>query len=115
MNRITDKYRRLKEEDNHLNPLFDIKEVSKRTYQLGILALVAGMGISFYDSYIGLYQSSIVVGSFCFSIMMVMLLKYNGHIGNLTIFIISIVCGWLIATTFVEGLQTEVYLYFFPV
>jgi len=115
MNKITDKYRRLRDDDNHLNPLFDIKEVSKRTYQLGLLVLLAGVGLSFFYSYVGLYASSIVVGSFCFSIMMVMLLKYKGHIGNLTIFIVSIVCGWLIATTLVEGLQTEVYLYFFPV
>lgn len=114
MKRITDKYNRLRREDSHQNPLFDIKEVQKRTYQIGLLVLIAGVCLSIYDSYIGLYASSIVVGSFCFSIMMVMLLKYNGHIGNLTIFIISIVCGWLIATTFVEGLQTEVYLYFFP-
>lgn len=114
MKRITDKYNRLKEEDNRLNPLFDVKEVQKRTYQIGLLVLIAGVCLSIYDSYIGLYPSSIVVASFCFSIMMVMLLKYNGHIGNLTIFIIAIVCGWLIATTFIEGLQTEAYLYFFP-
>ena len=115
MKRITDKYHRLKEEDNHLNPLFDIKEVSKRTYQLGIACLLAGVGLSFYSSYQGLYASSIVIASFCFSVLMVMLLKYNSHIGNLTIFIISIVCGLLIAITFVEGLQSEQYLYFFPI
>lgn len=115
MKRVTDKYHRLKEEDNHPNPLFDIKEVSKRTYQLGIAALLAGVGLSFYSSYLGLYASSIVIASFCFSVLMVMLLKYNGHIANLTIFIISIVCGLLIAVTFVEGLQSEQYLYFFPI
>ena len=115
MKRVTDKYHRLKEEDNHLNPLFDIKEVSKRTYQLGIAALLAGMGLSVYSSYLGLYASSIVIASFCFSVLLVMLLKYNGHIANLTIFIISIVCGLLIAATFVEGLQSELYIYFFPI
>jgi signal transduction histidine kinase/CheY-like chemotaxis protein len=115
MRTITDKYHRLREEDKHLNPLFDIKDVSKRTYQLGIAALLAGMGLSIYSSYLGLYASSIVVASFCFAILLVMLLKYNGHIGNLTIFVISIVCGLLMANTFVEGLQTEDYLYFFPI
>ena len=115
MKRIAEKYYRLKEEDKLLNPLIDVKDVSKRTYQLGLLSLIAGVVLSVYSSYIGLYASSIVIASFCFSILMVMLLKYNGHIGNLTIFIISIVCGWLIATTFVEGLQTEIYLYFFPI
>lgn len=115
MRTITDKYHRLKEEDRHPNPLFDIKDVSKRTYQLGIAALLAGVGLSVYSSYLGLYASSIVVASFCFAILLVMLMKYNGHIGNLTIFVISIVCGLLIANTFVEGLQTEDYLYFFPI
>jgi signal transduction histidine kinase/ActR/RegA family two-component response regulator len=113
--RVTDKYRRLIEEDKHLNPLFDIKDVSKRTYQLGLAALLTGVGLSVYDSYLGLYASSIVVASFCFSMMLVMLIKYNGHIGNLTIFIISIVCSLLMAATFVEGLQSELYLYFFPI
>ncbi len=115
MKRIAEKYYRLKEEDKLLNPLIDVKDVSKRTYQLGLLALIAGVALSVYSSYLGLYASSIVTASFCFSILMVMLLKYNGHIGNLTIFIISIACSWLIATTFVEGLQTEIYLYFFPI
>ena len=115
MKTITEKYHRLKEEDNHRNPLFDIKEVPKRAYQLGLAALIAGMGLSVYSSYLGLYASSIVVSSFCFAILMVILLKYNGHIGNLTIFVIPIACGMLIANTFVEGLQTEQYLYFFPI
>ena len=115
MRTITDKYHRLKEEDKHLNPLFDIKDVSKRTYQLGIAALLAGVGLSIYSSYLGLYASSIVITSFCFAILLVMLLKYNGHIANLTIFVVSVVCGLLIANTFVEGLQTEGYLYFFPI
>jgi len=113
--RVTDKYHRLKEEDNRLNPVFDIKEVSKRTYQLGLAALFTGVALSIYSSYLGLYASSIVVASFCFSVLMVILLKYNGHIANLTIFIISIVCGLLIAATFVEGLQSDLYLYFFPI
>ncbi|MBS1532913.1 MAG: response regulator [Bacteroidetes bacterium] len=115
MKRVTDKYHRLIEEDKHLNPFFDIKDVSKRTYQLGLAALLTGVGLSIYDSWLGLYASSIVVASFCFSMLMVMLMKYNGHIGNLTIFVISIVCSLLIATTFVQGLQAEQYLYFFPI
>src|SRR5579864_8190240 len=115
MKKVADKYYRLKTEDTHVNPLLDIKDVSKRTYQLGIAALVTGVILSIYSSYIGLYVSFIVVASFCFSVLMVMLLKYRGHIANLTIFIVSIVCSLLIAITFVEGLQTEVYLYFFPI
>jgi len=42
------------------------------------------------------------------------LLKYNDAIKNLTIFIISMICSWLIASAFMEGLQSEQYIYFFP-
>jgi signal transduction histidine kinase/BarA-like signal transduction histidine kinase len=116
MKKITDKYHTLiRDDDKHLNPLFDIKDVSKRTYQLGIAALFTGIGLSIYNSIIGLYVSSFLVACFCFSILMVILLKYNEAIKNLTIFIISMICGLLIATVLIEGLQSEEYLYFFPI
>lgn len=115
MKKVTDKYHRLgKEDDNFLNPVFDIKDVAKRTYQLGIAALLTGVGLSIYDSYLGLYVSSFLVACFCFAMMIVMLLKYNGDIPNLTIFIITIVSGLLVAMALIEGLDSEEYLYFFP-
>jgi signal transduction histidine kinase/BarA-like signal transduction histidine kinase len=116
MKRITDKYHRInKDDDKHLNPLFDIKEVSKRTYQLGVAALFTGIGLSIYNSWLGLYVSSFLVACFCFAILMVILLKYNDAIKNLTIFIISMVCGLLIAEAIIEGMASEQYLYFFPI
>ncbi len=116
MKRITDKYHRInKDDDKHLNPLFDIKEVSKRTYQLGLAALFTGIGLSIYNSWLGLYVSSFLVACFCFAILMVILLKYNDAIKNLTIFIISMVCGLLIAEALIEGMASEQYLYFFPI
>ncbi|MEO6851493.1 MAG: response regulator [Mucilaginibacter sp.] len=116
MKRITDKYHRLiKDEDKHLNPLFDIKDVPKRTYQLGIAAMFTGVGLSIYDSYLGLYVSSFLVACFCFSVLMVILLKYNDAIKNLTIFIISMLCGLLIAQALIEGAESEQFLYFFPI
>jgi signal transduction histidine kinase/CheY-like chemotaxis protein len=115
MKKVTDKYHKpIKDDNKHLNPLFDIKDVSKRTYQLGLAALFTGVGLSIYDSVIGLYASSFLVACFCFSILMFILLKYNEAIENLTIFIISMICGLLIASSFIEGLQSEEYLYFFP-
>jgi signal transduction histidine kinase/BarA-like signal transduction histidine kinase len=45
---------------------------------------------------------------------MVILLKYNGDIENLTIFIVTIVCAMLVSTAAIEGLQSSQYLYFFP-
>src|SRR5882762_889443 len=105
MRKVTDKYHKLiKNDDKHLNPLFDIKDVSKRTYQLGIAALFTGIGLSIYDSFLGLYVSSFLVACFCFSVLMGILLKYNDAIKNLTLFIISMICSWLIASAFMEGL-----------
>src|SRR5260221_10865118 len=116
MNKITDKYHRLiKEDDKHLNPFFDIKDVSKRVYQLGIAALFTGIGLAIYDSFIELYVSSFLVACFCFAILMFILLKYNEAIKNLTVSIIAMICGLLIASVYLEGLRSEEYLYFFPI
>lgn len=116
MNKLTEKYHRLiKEDDKHLNPLFDIKDVSKRVYQLGIAALFTGIGLAIYDSFLGLYVSSFLVACFCFAILMFILLKYNEAIINLTISIIAMICGLLITSIYLEGLRSEEYLYFFPI
>jgi signal transduction histidine kinase/CheY-like chemotaxis protein len=104
----------IKDDEKHLNPYFDIKEVPKRSYQLGIASLFTGVGLSIYDSFIGMYVSSFLVACFCFSILMFILLKYNGAIENLTISIITMVCGLLMTSAYLEGLQSEQYLYFFP-
>jgi signal transduction histidine kinase/CheY-like chemotaxis protein len=115
MDRVTDRYHKLiDEDDKHPDHLFDMKEVSKRAYQLGIASLFTGVCLSIYDSFIGMYVSSFLVACFCFAILMFILLKYNEDIKNLTISIISLVCGWLIAAAILEGLQSEQYLYFFP-
>ena len=116
MDKITDKYHQAIQPDSkHLNPLFDIKEVPKRTYQLGLAAMFTGIGLSVYDAGIGMYVSSFLVACFCFSILMFMLLKYNGDIKDLTISIISMICALLVFSAMLEGLQSDQYLYFFPV
>lgn len=115
MKDITNKYQRInKVDDRPVNIHFDIKDVSKRTYQLGLATLFTGIALSIYTSFIGLYVSSFVSACFCFAILMVILLKYNGDIENLTIFIVTIVCAMLVSTAAIEGLQSSQYLYFFP-
>jgi signal transduction histidine kinase/CheY-like chemotaxis protein len=115
MKEVTDKYHRInKGDDKHLNPHFDIKDVSKRTYQLGLATLFTGVALSIYTSVIGLYVSSFVSACFCFAILMVILLKYHEDIDNLTIFIVTIVSAMLISTAAIEGLRSNQYLYFFP-
>jgi signal transduction histidine kinase/CheY-like chemotaxis protein len=116
MSNVTDKYHKLiKGDDKHLDLLFDMKEVPKRSYQLGLAALFTGIGLSVYDSFIGLYVSSFLVACFCFAILMFILLKYNGAIKNLTLSIISLICSLLIISAALEGLQSEQFLYFFPI
>jgi len=115
MGKITDRYHQLIRSDNkHLNPLFDIKEVPKRTYQIGIAIMLTGIMLSCYDAGIKMYVSSFLVACFCFSILMFMLLKYNGDIKDLTVAIISMVCALLVFSACLEGLQSDQYLYFFP-
>jgi signal transduction histidine kinase/CheY-like chemotaxis protein len=115
MHNVTDKYHKLiKDDDKHLNPLFDMKQVPKRSYQLGLAALFTGVGLSVYDSFIGLYVSSFLVACFCFAVLLFILLKYNGAIKNLTISIILLTCTLLIISAALEGLQSEQFLYFFP-
>ncbi len=115
MREIMDKYHRLRQKDDwHLNQHIDVKDVSKRTYQLGLATLFTGVALSIYTAYIGLYVSSFVSACFCFAILMVILLKYHGDIDNLTIFIVTIVSAMLIATAAIEGLRSNQYLYFFP-
>src|SRR4051812_46569873 len=114
MQNVTDKYHKLiREDDKHLDPLFDMKEVPKRSYQLGLAALFTGIGLSIYDSFIGLYVSSFLVACFCFAILMFILLKYQDVIKNLTIAIISLTCSMLIIAAALEGLESEQFLYFF--
>jgi signal transduction histidine kinase/CheY-like chemotaxis protein len=115
MKRITDKYHKLIKDDiKYLNSPFDIKEVPKRTYQLGLASLLTGVGLSVYDSFLGLYVSSFLIACFCFAILLFILLKYNDAIGNLRAFIIGMFCSLLITEVLLEGLQSEEYLYFFP-
>ena len=112
----TNKYHKeAKDGNKHLNPLFDLKEVPKRAYQLGISALFLGVSLAIYDSYIGMYVSSFLLGCFCFAILMFMFLKHNGDINNLTLSIICLVCGMLICSALLEGLDSEQYLYYFPI
>lgn len=108
-------FKPVKEDNRFLNPLFDMKEVPKRSYQLGLAALSIGVGLSIYDSVIGLYVSSFLLGAFCFTILLFMYLKANSAIKNLSISIITMVCSMIISSALLEGLDSAQYLYFFPI
>jgi signal transduction histidine kinase/CheY-like chemotaxis protein len=113
--KVTDKYHKAIESGSqHPDQFIDMREVAKRSYQLGISTLFTGVCLSVYDSIIGMYVSSFLMACLCFAILMFILLKYNGDIKNLTLSVISLICGWLIAAAAMEGLQSDQYLYFFP-
>jgi len=115
MNKITDRYHRLiKDDEKHLNPLFDLKDVPKRVYQFGIAAVIAGIAVAACDAFLGLYLSSFLLGCFCFTVLMFLILRYNEAIQHLPFFIIATICAFLIVSAAFEGFQSEQYLYFFP-
>src|ERR1700744_2185022 len=96
MKEVTDKYHRdriRKGEEKHLNPHFDIKDVSKRTYQLGLATMFTGVALAIYTAFIGLYGSSFVSACFCWAILLVILLKYHGDISNRARVSASVVTG----------------------
>lgn len=115
MDKITDKYHQpVNAGPKQQDLLFDLKEVSKRTFQLGLTALSLGVFLSVYDAFIGMYVSSFLLACFCLAILMFIVLKWQDAIKDLTISIFSVICGLLVCLVLLEGLQTDQYLYFFP-
>jgi len=115
MDKITDKYHQpVNADPKRQDLLFDLKEVSKRTFQLGLTALSLGVFLSVYDAFIGMYVSSFLLACFCLAILMFIVLKWQDAIKDLTISIFSVICGLLVCLVLLEGLQTDQYLYFFP-
>jgi len=115
MDKITDKYHQpVNAGPKRPDLLFDLKEVSKRTYQLGLSALSLGVFLSVYDAFIGMYVSSFLLACFCLAILMFVVLKWQDAIKDLTISIFSVTCGLLVCLVLLEGLQTDQYLFFFP-
>src|SRR3569833_1658085 len=111
----TEKYLKpLKDDNKHLILFFDLKEVPKRSFQLVLAAFSIGVGLAIYDSFLRLYVSSVVLGCFCFAILLFMYLKDHSAIKNLSISIIVMVCSMILGSVLLEGLGSEQYLYFFP-
>jgi signal transduction histidine kinase/CheY-like chemotaxis protein len=97
-----------------LFPIYDKKEISKRTYQLGFTAIVVGISLCIYEYTISLYQSSILVGSFCLAIGTLLFFNYRGIFNNIKLTIVLMVSTFLITSAIIEGGGTGQYLYFFP-
>jgi len=95
-------------------PIYDKREISKRTYQLGLTAILVGLLICVYEYNIKLYISSLLVGLFCLAIGSLLYLNYKEVLNNIKLPIVLMVSAFLIASAVIEGEGTGQYLYFFP-
>lgn len=94
--------------------LHDIKEISKRTIQFIILALVLGAAILPLRLFFHHYISAIVLSCFCVFLSTVLLLNKKGfkkHVQGVSIIGINI---FIIVFNYTDGLKMGAYLYFFP-
>ena len=97
-----------------VSPLYDIKEIGKRTYQLGIIALVLGVLISFFCTILQLYPSALLVISFCSMLGIILLLHYKNILKNIKFALVVTACFFLDLSAWVESGASGQYLYFFP-
>jgi signal transduction histidine kinase/CheY-like chemotaxis protein len=95
-------------------PIYDKKEISKRTYQLGFTAMLVALLICIYEYSIGLNASSLLVGLFCMAIGALLYLNYKTFLDSIKLPIVLMVSAFLIASAIIEGEGTGQYLYFFP-
>ena len=91
-----------------------LKDVPKRTNQLGLMTLALSMGISFYYFSLDLYFSSAMVSTFSLVVMIILLLKQQKVLKEAQVFILAAVCALLVVSAFVEGSVTGQYFYFYP-
>lgn len=97
------------------NELFKFKGIAKRTSQLSFIVLILSLGISAYYLALGLKVSSLMVGCFSFSVLIILLLQLYHIVENVQPLMLTSICILLVVSAFVEGAATGQYLYFFPV
>jgi len=99
---------------DNISPLHDLKEISKRTYQLGFIAIGLLIIITIYQYVISFYASCVLSGCFCLSIITLLLLNYKQILKNIKLPIVIMVCFFLTASAVLGNGATGQYLYFFP-
>lgn len=99
---------------NDIKTIHLLKNTPKRTWQLGMVALIVSIGITVYFYSLGLTLSSIMMACFSFSLAIILLLQYFKIITKTHSIIFGAVCILLIVSGFVEGAATGQYFYFFP-
>ncbi len=94
--------------------LYSSSEINKRTFQLDLSAGVAGVLILIFFSLIGLYHIAIMMSLFCFIISFILFLSYKKIIINTKLPIIVFVSLALIVFAAEGGVETGLYMYYFP-
>ena len=97
------------------NESFKFKGVARRTSQLSFIVLMLSLGISAYYLALGLKVSAIMVGSFSFCVLIILLLQLYHIMEHVQPLILTSICILLVVSSFVEGSVTGQYFYFFPV
>ncbi|MHB8208049.1 response regulator [Mucilaginibacter sp.] len=97
------------------NESFKFKGVARRISQLSFIVLMLSLGISVYYLALGLKVSAIMVGSFSFCILIILLLQLYHIVENIQPLILTSISILLIVSAFVEGSVTGQYFYFFPI
>jgi signal transduction histidine kinase/CheY-like chemotaxis protein len=92
-----------------------LKNVVTRTSQLGLISLLLSLGITVYYCFLGLFVSSIMVGCFSLSVILILTLQYFKILKEAQIYILAAICILLMVSAFIEGAATGQYFYFFPV
>src|ERR1700749_3444319 len=92
-----------------------LKNIPKRTSQLGLIAFFVSVGIAVYYYFLGLTISAVMVACFCAASGGILFLQYLKILPRAQTFIIIAICTLLIVSSFVEGAGTGQYFYFFAV
>jgi|GEM_PF-692224 len=93
---------------------YDIKEIQKRTSQLLLVCILVSLILMVYDIRIGLHYSVYLVGAFTFLMLILYFLNYK--IGDRYVkgSLVIILCLTLSLGTWIEGLGSGHFFYFFP-
>ena len=92
-----------------------LKNIPKRTSQIGLLAFLVSFGVTIYFEFLGLRMSAVMVACFSLCTGFILLLQYKMLLGRAQTLILACICALLIVSAFIEGSETGQYFYFFPV
>jgi len=95
-------------------PIYSINEITKRTFQLVIAAIVVGFLIFTYYCFLGLYHTADMVAVFCCCLSIILYVRYRKIIKDIKFPVTAFISLSLIVFALKEGYETGQYLYYFP-